>query len=67
VDGRGLVNPVDPHETGEATGGLPGARGFEIAFVMSAGVAPAAAACGLLIPARRVGEAGGAALPLLEP
>ncbi|HET6508043.1 MAG TPA: MFS transporter [Baekduia sp.] len=82
-----IVNAVEPHETGEATGvntiarnvgaslggqvaasiiaghaiagGLPAESGFRIAFLMSAGVALAAGAFGLLIPASR--PAGAAA------
>ena len=72
-----IVNAVDAHETGEATGvntiarnigaslggqvsaaiiashviaGLPADRGFELAFLISAGVALLAAGCGALIP-----------------
>jgi EmrB/QacA subfamily drug resistance transporter len=38
-----------------ATGGLPANKGFELAFLLSAAVAVAAAACGLLIPVGRRG------------
>jgi MFS family permease len=40
-------------------GGLPANRGFEIAFLMSAGVALLAGVCGLLIPAGRAGRVRG--------
>jgi hypothetical protein len=43
-----------------ATGGLPANQGFELAFLMSAGVALLAAVCGLLIPPVRRVERGGA-------
>jgi EmrB/QacA subfamily drug resistance transporter len=82
-----VINAVEPHETGEATGvntiarnigaslggqvaasivashliaGAPTDRGFEIAFLMSAGVALLAGICGLLIPAARAGARSGA-------
>jgi EmrB/QacA subfamily drug resistance transporter len=40
-------------------GGLPANRGFEIAFLMSAGVALLAGLCGLLIPAARADRGRG--------
>jgi MFS family permease len=43
-----------------ATGGLPANRGFELAFLMSAGVALLAGVCGLLIPPVRRDEHAGA-------
>jgi MFS family permease len=42
-------------------GGLPGERGFQIAFLISAGVALAAGAFGILIPSSRAQRAGLAA------
>jgi hypothetical protein len=40
-------------------GGAPANSGFEIAFVMSAGIALVAAAAGLVIPVARRASAGG--------
>jgi MFS family permease len=45
-------------------GGLPADSGFQIAFLMSAGVALAAGAAGLLIPASRPAAAGAPAAPV---
>jgi EmrB/QacA subfamily drug resistance transporter len=47
-------------------GGLPANRGFETAFLLSAGIALLAGVCGLLIPTGRVGRATGLRPALAE-
>ena len=46
--------------------GTPGNRGFELAFLMSAGVALLAGICGMLIPVARERRAAGVPLAVAE-